>query len=42
MTFIDNKLDLARMPSYVRAEGARPTQLRNVSGPRKIMAEPAA
>jgi hypothetical protein len=37
VTFTDGKLDLERMPSYVKAEGAKAVQLKNVSAARKII-----
>jgi hypothetical protein len=40
-TFAEGKLDLSRMPSYIRAAGAKPVQLKNVSAALAVMASPA-
>jgi len=37
VTFSDGKLDLERMPAYIKAEGARPVTVRNISAVKRIM-----
>jgi hypothetical protein len=37
VVFTDAKLDLGRMQSYTKAEGAKPVQAKNVSAVRKII-----